>query len=98
MDAHRQVYDYQNFHRSMIAMASTAENTVGLNLYDIRQVINSIKASTMRGSQLRPPSRIPATSGLLEMSASDHNARAMMPPPASLKHKGSGRKMVVLMI
>ncbi|KAJ9618255.1 kinesin-like nuclear fusion protein [Taxawa tesnikishii (nom. ined.)] len=52
--------------------------------------------NAMRVSQLRPPSRIPATpgKGLLEMSASDNNARAtqMMPPPNAMKHKVSGRK------
>ncbi|GAB7339753.1 hypothetical protein MBLNU457_6315t1 [Dothideomycetes sp. NU457] len=46
-------------------------------------------ARTMRGSGLRPPSRIPATVGLSEMTISDNNIRAMMPPPATLKHKGS---------
>ncbi|KAF1344493.1 kinesin motor domain-containing protein [Delphinella strobiligena] len=44
-----------------------------------------------RPSGLKPPSRIPASTGLLEMTSSDNNARAMMPPPPpqSLKHKGS---------
>jgi len=48
-------------------------------------------------SQIRPPSRIPATPGrgLFEMSASDNNVRAssMMPPPGTIaqKHKPSGR-------
>ncbi|PSK51684.1 hypothetical protein B9Z65_2951 [Elsinoe australis] len=47
--------------------------------------------TTMRGSQLRPPSRIPAVGGggLLEMSHSDTNARSM-PPPSALKHKATG--------
>ncbi|KAG9922453.1 kinesin-like protein klpA, partial [Aureobasidium melanogenum] len=43
----------------------------------------------IRASGLRPPSRIPATTGLLEMSASDNNARAIPPPANLLKHKGS---------
>jgi len=47
----------------------------------------------MRPSGLKPPSRIPASTGLLEMTASENNARSMMPPPRaatqSLKHKGS---------
>ncbi|GAB7349771.1 hypothetical protein MBLNU459_g0494t2 [Dothideomycetes sp. NU459] len=49
--------------------------------------------TAMRPSGLKQPSRIPASLGLLEMSASDHNARAMMPPPPpqNLKHKGSAR-------
>jgi len=48
----------------------------------------------MRGSGLRPPSRIPATAGLSEMTISDNNIRAMMPPPATLKHKGSSCERV----
>lgn len=51
---------------------------------------------TMRPSGLKPPSRIPASlsAGLHEMSASDNNARAMLPPPPqSLKHKGSARML-----
>ncbi|KAF2232682.1 kinesin motor domain-containing protein [Viridothelium virens] len=50
--------------------------------------------ASMRGSHLRPPSRITAPGmGLHEMSASDNNARtggasSMMPPP--MKHKPSG--------
>ncbi|KAF2154802.1 kinesin-domain-containing protein [Myriangium duriaei CBS 260.36] len=42
-------------------------------------------------SGIRPPSRIPAVTGLLEMSSSDTNARSMGPPPSStLKHKATG--------
>ncbi|KAK4983453.1 kinesin-like nuclear fusion protein, partial [Elasticomyces elasticus] len=48
-----------------------------------------------RMSHLRPPSKIPPTParGLLEMTASENNARAssMMPPPSQgIKHKASG--------
>lgn len=48
---------------------------------------------TTRASGLRPPSRIPATTGLLEMTASENNSRAMASaiPTNSLKHKGSAR-------
>ncbi|KAI5254640.1 kinesin-domain-containing protein [Aureobasidium subglaciale] len=52
-------------------------------------VPNGENAQPVRASGLRPPSRIPATSGLLEMSASDNNARAIPPPANLLKHKGS---------
>ena len=40
----------------------------------------------MRGTGIRPPSRIPANVGLSELTISDNNARAMMPPP-KLRHK-----------
>ncbi|THZ08529.1 kinesin-domain-containing protein [Aureobasidium pullulans] len=52
-------------------------------------VPNGENAQPVRASGLRPPSRIPATTGLLEMSASDNNARAIPPPANLLKHKGS---------
>ncbi|CAD0018895.1 unnamed protein product [Aureobasidium pullulans] len=51
--------------------------------------LTCIPQQPVRASGLRPPSRIPATTGLLEMSASDNNARAIPPPANLLKHKGS---------
>ncbi|KAG9925060.1 kinesin-like protein klpA, partial [Aureobasidium melanogenum] len=52
-------------------------------------MVPNAENAPVRASGLRPPSRIPATTGLLEMSASDNNARAIPPPANLLKHKGS---------
>lgn len=50
------------------------------------------QANTMRASGLRPPSRIPATPGLSELSNTETNVRAMPPPTMTLKHKQSACK------
>ncbi|KAG8627594.1 hypothetical protein KVT40_005077 [Elsinoe batatas] len=45
--------------------------------------------TTLTGSRLRPPSRLPALGGLNEMSNSATNSRSM--PPPQLKHKAFGQ-------
>ncbi|KAI4842428.1 kinesin-domain-containing protein, partial [Aureobasidium sp. EXF-8845] len=52
-------------------------------------MVPNTENAPVRASGLRPPSRIPATTGLTDMSASDNNARAIPLPTNMLKHKGS---------
>lgn len=76
-------------HHLTSTMVPNSENAVrSFQLTSLTTCLMSIP-QPVRASGLRPPSRIPATTGLLEMSASDNNARAIPPPANLLKHKGS---------
>lgn len=71
------------------------ENSNSVNKPWLRSVGRAILTSipqVVRPSGLRPPSRIPASIGLQEMTNSDTNARTMPPPASSLKHKATSRQ------